>query len=68
MTETITPAMRKDLHILAVIRAFNVDPNRPFDEIGGQKVYYRARLPILATDCDYEIVSISGVQGKRVPA
>mgnify|MGYP001604803108 CR=1 FL=1 len=50
------------------IAAFNADPNRPFDEVGGQKVYYRARLPILATDCDYEIVSISGVQGRRLPA
>lgn len=30
-------------------------------------VRVRARLPILATDCDYEIVRISGVQGVRLP-
>ena len=49
------------------VEAFNADPARPFDDYHGTKVYYRARLPILATDCDYEIVSISGVQGRRLP-
>lgn len=28
----------------------------------------RARKPILATDCDYEIVRVSGVQGVKLPA
>lgn len=28
----------------------------------------RARRPILATDCDYEIVRVSGVQGMKLPA
>ena len=49
------------------ITAFNSNPDRPFDTIDGKRVYHRARKPILATDCDYEIVSISGVQGRRVP-
>lgn len=50
------------------IAAFNADPSRPFDTVGKARVYHRARLPILATDCDYEIVSISGVQGRRLAA
>lgn len=49
---------------LAEIAAFNFNP--PYDDVDGRKVAHRARLPILATDCDYEIVSISGVQGRRV--
>ena len=48
------------------VEAFNANPNRPFDQVGSERVLHRARLPILATDCDYEIVSISGVQGKRL--
>lgn len=50
----------------AAVDAFNADPNRPFDTIYGERVYHRARLPILATDCDYEIVTVSGVQGRRL--
>lgn len=49
------------------IGAYNANPRRPFDQVGQHKVYCYARLPILATDCDYEIVSLSGVQGKRLP-
>lgn len=48
------------------IAAFNANPDRPFDMMGETKVYHRARKPILATDCDYEIVSVSGVQGRRL--
>lgn len=55
-------------NIDVAIEAFNSDLARPFDLVDGRKVYHRARLPILATDCDYEITSISGVQGRRVPA
>lgn len=55
------------MNVAETIAAYNADPNRPFDTVGGERVYYRARLPILATDCDYEIVSISGVQGRRLP-
>lgn len=48
----------------AAIAAFNFNP--PYDEVEDRKVAHRARRPILATDCDYEIVSISGVQGRNV--
>ena len=49
------------------INALNSSLTRPWDEVGyGTKVYHYARLPILATDCDYEIVSVSGVQGRRL--
>lgn len=48
------------------IAAYNANPNRPFDDIGGVRSYHRARRPILATDCDYEVTSFSGVQGKNV--
>lgn len=61
----MTPPKASDAAIEAV-EAYNANPARPFDQSGDQKVYYRARLPILATDCDYEIVSISGVQGCHV--
>ena len=47
------------------IDVFNFNP--PWDDVYGRKVAHRARRPILATDCDYEIVSISGVQGVRLP-
>jgi hypothetical protein len=50
--------------IKAAIDAFNQNP--PVEYYGGLPVPNRARLPILATDCDYEIVSISGVQGRRI--
>ena len=48
------------------VHAFNNNPDRPFDKVGKEVVYHRARLPLLATDCDYEIVSISGVRGVRL--
>ena len=49
----------------AAIAAFNFNP--PYDDVYGRKVAHRARRPILATDCDYEIVRVSGVQGVRLP-
>lgn len=54
------------MSVASFIAAYNANPDRPFDQVGDQRVYYRARKPILATDCDYEIVSISGVQGRRI--
>lgn len=36
------------------------------EDFYGQVSKVTARRPILATDCDYEIVRISGVQGMRV--
>lgn len=58
--------MTREQAIEKAIAVFNFNP--PYDEIGGHKVAHRARRPILATDCDYEIVSISGVQGRRIAA
>lgn len=58
---------RKILAIRKAIDEFNLDPERPYDEYGGRKVFHYARQPILATDCDYEIVRISGVQGMKLP-
>jgi hypothetical protein len=52
--------------VQAAIDVFNADP--PSDDFYGRKVPQRARRPILATDCDYEIVTVSGVQGRRLPA
>ena len=50
----------------AAIDAFNADPNRPYDLVDGTLHYHTARKPILATDCDYEIVRFSGVQGRKL--
>lgn len=50
------------------VNDFNSRHDRPFDMIDGKRAYHRARLPILATDCDYEITSFSGVQGRRLSA
>lgn len=62
--------MSEDRRTMAekAVNDFNSRQDRPFDMVGGRKVYHRARMPILATDCDYEITSISGVQGRRLPA
>ena len=56
----MTPALK-------AIAAFNASPDRPFDQISeGVRCYHTARLPLLARDCDYEIVTYSGVQGVRL--
>jgi hypothetical protein len=55
---------QREQQIDAAIAAFNFNP--PFDDVYGRKVAHHARRPILATDCDYEIVSISGAQGRRL--
>lgn len=62
--------MSEERHIKAAkaVNDFNSRQDRPFDMVDGKRVYHRARLPILAADCDYEITSISGVQGRRVAA
>lgn len=56
----------KILRVRKVIEDFNANPNRPFDDFYGRKVYHYARQPILATDCDYEIVTVSGVNGRKL--
>jgi hypothetical protein len=46
------------------IDAFNFNP--PWDDFYGHKTAHHARFPILADDCDYEISSVSGVQGRNL--
>ena len=58
--------MTREQKIDAAIAAFNANP--PIEDFYGHKSPERARRPVLATDCDYEIVRISGVQGKRIAA
>lgn len=58
--------MSKAERVKAAIDAFNNDPDRPVDDFHGCKVPHKARLPILATDCDYEVVTVSGVQGRNL--
>ena len=50
--------------VRAAISRFNAD--EPTEMVFGKQVRIYARKPILATDCDYEIVTVSGVQGGRV--
>lgn len=57
-------AANREARIDAAIATFNFNP--PYDEFYGRKVAHRARRPIVATDCDYEIVTVSGVQGRRL--
>jgi len=56
--------MASKAQIQASIDAFNA--TAPVENFHGHKSKVRARFPILATDCDYEIVRISGVQGVRI--
>lgn len=60
--------MMQDRRIMAekAVNDFNSRHDRPFDIVGGVKSFHRARLPILATDCDYEISSVSGIRGVRI--
>lgn len=60
--------MSEDRRTMAekAVNDFNSRHDRPFDMIDGTKSYHHARLPILATDCDYEISSFSGVRGVRI--
>lgn len=50
--------------IQQAIDAFNAQGLTETTPCGVERV--RARKPILATDCDYEIVRFSGVQGVRL--
>lgn len=66
IADRVTKAVTPNDAARAAVEAFNSNPDRPFDTVYGERVYHRARLPILATDCDYEIVTVSGVQGRRL--
>lgn len=57
-------AIEREEKINRAIAVFNFNP--PYDDFYGRKVAHHARRPILATDCDYEIVTISGVRGMRI--
>jgi hypothetical protein len=56
--------MSRQQQIDAAIVAFNARGET--EDFYGNAVPVRARRPILATDCDYEIVRVSGVSGVNV--
>ena len=56
--------MSREQQIQQAIDAFNAQGLTETTPCGVARP--RARKPILATDCDYEIVRFSGVQGVRV--
>lgn len=56
--------MTKDERIKQAIDEFNAKSQ--VEDFYGVPQLVRARRPILATDCDYEIVRVSGVQGVRL--
>ena len=49
------------------IDAFNADASKTRSFHPDSREHRWARRPILAEDCDYEIVGFSGVQGIRLP-
>jgi len=57
----------KATRIREAIEAFNANPARPVDDFYGRQVPHFARGALLATDCDYEIVTVSGVRGMMLP-
>lgn len=52
--------------VLSAIAAFNADDSRTHRSNPDPREHCFARLPVGDTDCDYEIVSYSGVQGVRI--
>lgn len=60
----IIASMTHEQRVQEAIDAFNARGET--EEFYGKQVRIYARRPILATDCDYEIVTVSGVQGRRV--
>jgi hypothetical protein len=52
--------------VQAKIDAFNADPTLTHSDHPDSRHHYHARFPVLADDCDYEIVGFSGVQGCRL--
>ncbi len=59
-------APRTDLVEFA-IDAFNSDPALTRRNHPDSREHCYARKPIFALDCDYEVVSFSGVSGRRIP-
>lgn len=58
--------MTRDERIQQEIDAFNSDDAKTRRSNPDGREHYWARRPILATDCDYEIVGFSGVEGRRL--
>ena len=52
--------------IQQAIDAFNADDSKTHRSHPDSREHYRARWPILADDCDYEISGFSGVQGRNL--
>lgn len=52
--------------VQAAIDTFNNDITKTHKDNPDSREHYYARKPILTTDCDYEIVGFSGVEGKRL--
>ena len=52
--------------IARAIDEFNGDDKQTRQSNPDSREHYYARFPILAEDCDYEIVGFSGVQGVRI--
>lgn len=52
--------------VQARIDGFNNDQSRTHSYEPDSRHHYRARFPILADDCDFEIVGFSDVQGMRL--
>jgi hypothetical protein len=54
--------------IQRTIDAFNADDSKTHRSNPDSREHRRARWPILAVDCDYEISGFSGVEGRSLPA
>ncbi len=52
--------------VAAAIAAFNADPSKTHHGNPDIREHCYARKPIFALDCDYEVVSFSGVPGRRI--
>jgi hypothetical protein len=52
--------------IQQAIDAFNADDRKTHRSRPDSREHYHARWPILADDCDYEVVGFSGVSTRNV--
>lgn len=52
--------------IQEAIDAFNADDSKTHRSNPDSREHYHARWPILADDCDYEVVGFSGVNGRSL--
>ena len=54
--------------VQAAIDAFNGDVSQTHKDNPDSRHHYHARFPIMAEDCDYEIVGFSGISAQWVAA